>query len=101
MNKKSKGTKATVIQCRAAEAKAVFLAGTFNRWKPDATPMAKDANGNWRVALDLKPGRYEFKFVIDGAWCCEPDHDTPHHDCMNCVPNAFGTMNHVVQVAKP
>jgi 1,4-alpha-glucan branching enzyme len=99
MTRKSKGTETTVFRCRAPEAQTVFLAGSFNQWNAGATPMAKDAEGNWSVAVDLKPGRYEFKFVVDGAWCCEPGHDTPHHDCTNCVPNPFGTVNHVVEVA--
>lgn len=98
MTKKSKGTKATVFQCRAPEAQVVFLAGTFNQWNPDATPMAKDPEGDWSAAVDLKPGRYKFKFVVDGAWCCAPGDDTPQHDCTNCVPNPFGTMNHVIEV---
>lgn len=98
MGKKSKGTKATVFQCHAPQAQAVCLAGTFNEWSPQATPMAKDAEGNWRVAVDLKPGRYEFKFVIDGAWCCEPGCERSD-TCAVCVPNPFGTMNRVIEVA--
>lgn len=92
-------TKATAFTCHAPEAKAVFLAGTFNDWGPQSTSMAKDAEGNWSVALDLPPGRYEYKFVIDGAWCCEPGCEGPHHGCPKCVPNPLGTMNRVIEVA--
>ncbi|MBI2827199.1 MAG: glycoside hydrolase family 13 [Planctomycetia bacterium] len=98
MAKRSKGTKATVFQCHAPAAHAVFLAGTFNEWSAGATPMAKDAEGDWSVALDLKPGRYEFKFVVDGAWCCEPGCQR-WDACTLCVPNPFGTMNLVIEVA--
>ena len=84
--------------CHAPEAKAVFMAGTFNDWNPNSTLMAKDANGNWNVAVDLKPGRYEYKFVIDGAWCCEPGCDDTNFQCPKCVANGYGTMNRVIEV---
>ena len=92
-------SQATKFACRAPAARAVFLAGTFNGWEPTATPMAKKAEGDWGVALDLPPGHYEFKFVVDGDWCCEPSCDGPHHGCPKCVPNPLGTMNRVIDVA--
>lgn len=93
-----KGAHSTRFVCHAPEAKAVFLAGTFNGWSPESTPMAKDAEGNWSVAVDQKPGRYEYKFVVDGAWCCGPGHDGEGHECRECVPNTFGTKNRVIEV---
>tara|TARA_R110002072_G_scaffold145460_1_gene292009 strand:- start:160848 stop:161138 length:291 start_codon:yes stop_codon:yes gene_type:complete len=91
-------TTGTAFQCHAEEAQAVFLAGTFNDWQPDATPMEKDESGKWSVELDLVPGRYEFKFVVDGQWCCEPNCHASG-ECPKCVPNEFGTMNRFVDVA--
>lgn len=93
-----KAAHSTRLVCQAPAAQAVFLAGTFNGWDPAATPMAKDTAGNWSVAVDLKPGRYEFKFVIDGSWCCEPGCDETNRDCPKCVPNPLGTMNRVIEV---
>ena len=91
--------KATEFTCHAPEAQTVFVAGTFNEWNSKATPMAKSADGNWIVAVELPPGRHEFKFVVDGNWCCEPGCDGTNHDCPKCVPNLFGTMNRVVEIA--
>lgn len=91
-------SRATRFTCHAPPAQAVFLAGIFNDWDPAATPMIKDAEGNWDVALALPPGRYEFKFVIDGQWCCEPGCDGANRECPKCVPNALGSMNRVVDV---
>lgn len=85
--------------CHAPTAQEVFLAGTFNGWNAKATPMKKDVAGNWDVAIALVPGRYEFKFVIDGAMCCEPGCDEAHKGCSKCVTNAAGTMNRVIEVA--
>ena len=91
----------TKFERRAPAARAVFLVGTFNGWDPKATPMIKDAEGNWDVAVALPPGRYEFKFVVDGVLCCEPGCDEPHHGCQKCVPNSSGTMNRLIEVAAP
>lgn len=97
--KAAKRTKATAITCQAEHAGAVFIAGTFNDWNPEATPMKRAPSGRWRVALQLPPGRHEFKFIVDGEWCCAP---ACHGDepCPQCVPNEHGTMNRVLEVAK-
>lgn len=89
---------ATRFTCHAPEANRVFLAGAFNDWSPESTPMTKDAEGNWSVAVDLKPGRYEYKFIVDGAWCCGSGHDGEHTGCAECVPNPFGTKNRLIEV---
>ncbi|HUK84068.1 MAG TPA: glycogen-binding domain-containing protein [Verrucomicrobiae bacterium] len=53
-------------------AKEVFLAGQFNNWSPTATALRKDDAGVWSVAITLKPGRYQYKFVVDGDWRVDP-----------------------------
>lgn len=86
--------------CHAPEAKTVYLAGSFNGWDPNDTLMARSRSGDWRATLPLSPGRYEYKFVIDGRWVCDAGcSDAPSHRCPVCVTNAFGTMNKVVEVA--
>ena len=96
--KKSK-TQQVEISCRAPRAKAVLVAGTFNDWKPDATPLHNHLpNSKWAVTLPLPAGRYEYKFVVDGQWCCEPGCEHEHRGCPKCVPNEFGTMNRVLEV---
>ena len=92
------GPAATSFTCHAPAARAVFLAGTFNGWDPTATPMVKDAEGNWDVAVVITPGRHEYKFVVDAEWCCEPGCETTYHGCPKCVPNPTGTMNRFVEV---
>ncbi len=53
---------------------SVHLAGTFNNWNITATPMEKDEQGVWRVVIPLAPGRYEYKFVVNGSqWVADPD----------------------------
>lgn len=52
--------------------RTVNLAGTFNGWDKGATPMTQDGDA-WTVSVKLKPGRYEYKFVLDGEdWITDP-----------------------------
>jgi len=48
------------------KARHVAVAGSFNNWHPTATPLKHCAHGRWLLDIPLKPGRYEFRFVIDG-----------------------------------
>lgn len=96
---KSRERKArTTLSCRAPEAGTVAVAGTFNGWDPSASPPTRLADGTWAATLDLPPGRYEYKFLVDGRWCCDPGCADPVPGCPWCVPNPFGTMNRVVEV---
>lgn len=90
-------TPAAKFKCHAPDAQQVFVAGTFNEWKPDAMPLVRDKAGHWRGSLKLPPGRHEFKFVVDGRWWCDPG-CKGDHACPNCVPNQLGSMNRVLEV---
>lgn len=83
--------KATEFKIHAPSAKKVSLAGSFNNWNTKKLSAKKDPQGNWKVNVDLKPGRYEYKFLIDGTWANDPH-------CNSCVPNTFGTHNCVIEV---
>ena len=91
-------TKLVNFSCRAPEAKAVFVAGTFNDWRVDAAPVKRGSDGQWRATLQLPPGHHEFKFVVDGQWCCEPGVKEESQNGSACCPNSFGTMNRVLEV---
>jgi hypothetical protein len=43
------------------------VAGTFNDWNTTATPLKKSGDGEWKAELQLLPGRYEYKLLVDGA----------------------------------
>lgn len=91
--------KPTLFSFAMPEAKAVTLAGTFNDWDPAATQLTKDANGIWTISFDLPAGRYEYKFVADGKWCCQPGVDDHDVKCAGCTPNEYGTQNLVLEIA--
>jgi hypothetical protein len=82
----------------ASNAKSVFLAGDFNCWSDYATPLHRSPDGFWTVAIALPPGRYEFKFVVDGHWCNEAGSDGPYDGRDGCLANPFGSMNRVIHV---
>lgn len=53
---------------------SVHLAGDFNNWSMNAEPLTQDDEGVWRVVVDLPPGVYEYKFVVNGSdWIADPD----------------------------
>lgn len=54
-------------------AELVGLAGSFNGWDAAAAPMSRGGDGLFRAAVELGPGRWLYKFVIDGAsWLADP-----------------------------
>lgn len=97
-DRRDQATRKAVFSCRAPEAATVFVAGTFNDWKPDEHSLERDETGEWSVALDLPAGRHEFKFIVDGQWGCEPGRQHEYRGCPKCVPNEYGTMNRVMEV---
>ncbi len=72
------------------KATKVILAGSFNRWNEDEIKM-KLKDGYWQVKMDLSPGIYEYKFIIDGEWT---------HDLSNplSVQNEHFTLNSILLV---
>jgi len=85
------GSKTVEFKLYAPKAKRVSLAGTFNSWDTRKLGAKSDSKGNWLVKMNLKPGRHEYKFFVDGSWVNDPR-------CTSCVSNAFGTQNCVMEV---
>ncbi len=74
-----------------ADAHHVSLSGEFNGWSPGATPMKRCADGHWEAVVELGPGRYQYKFIVDGQWICDPQ-------ARENVWNQHGTQNSVIEV---
>ena len=72
-------------------AQQVCVAGSFNDWHPTVTPMIRLDDGQWAKELALPPGRYEYRFVVDGEWVDDPA-------ATELIPNTFGTANAVLMV---
>jgi 1,4-alpha-glucan branching enzyme len=74
-------------------AKAVAIAGCFNDWRPEATPMVALGNGRWIKSIVLPPGTYEYCLVVDGQWLPDPLAN-------ESIPNPFGGLNSLLKVEK-
>jgi 1,4-alpha-glucan branching enzyme len=75
------------------DAKTVCVAGSFNEWKPEKTPLVSLGNGRWVGDLTVKPGRHEYLFVVDGQWLPDPN-------ARESVANPFGGTNSVLIVSE-
>jgi 1,4-alpha-glucan branching enzyme len=74
-------------------AKTVYVAGSFNEWKPEKTPLIAAGNDRWVGHLAVKPGRHEYLFVVDGEWLQDPN-------AKETVENPFGGKNSVLVVSE-
>ncbi len=74
-------------------AQSVFVAGDFNGWDPAQTKLERSDGGVWTATIPLKPGRYQYMFVIDGKqWIADPLASEEATD-------GFGAQNAVLDVA--
>jgi 1,4-alpha-glucan branching enzyme len=81
------------LELTKPEAKNVFVAGSFNEWKPEETPLMCVGDGRWAGDLVVKPGRHEYLFVVDGQWLPDPN-------AKESVQNPFGGRNSVLVVSE-
>lgn len=89
---KKPGAKNVTFTVRAEKGKMVYLAGCFNKWNPTGKKMTDKKNeGVYTATVKLAPGTYQYKFVIDGTWCADPE-------CADWVQNEHGTLNSVINV---
>jgi 1,4-alpha-glucan branching enzyme len=72
-------------------AKNVSVAGTFNDWKPEAKTLHASEAGKWFKETTLRPGVYEYCFVVDGQWLPDPT-------AAETVSNPFGGQNSILKV---
>lgn len=80
------------LELRAPAARSVSVAGDFNGWRPDATPLRRGEGGIWSARVPLAPGRrYEYAFVVDGEWVADPG--APH-----TTEDGFGGRNAVLEL---
>lgn len=74
-------------------AKKVIVAGSFNKWNEDIFEMNKVEDG-WELTLQMKPEKYQYRFIIDGKWIEDPNN-------ANKIENEFGEYNSVIDIKVP
>ncbi|MBI2265808.1 MAG: isoamylase early set domain-containing protein, partial [Armatimonadetes bacterium] len=74
-------------------ARTVHVVGSFNHWDREATPLeGPSGDGAFRGVLYLPPGRYVYKFLVDGRkWIPDPSASRTEDD-------GFGGRNSVLEV---
>lgn len=53
------------------EASRVILAGSFNNWSTMRLEMNATSEG-WEIEIPLKPGKHQYKYIVDGWWVTDP-----------------------------
>jgi len=71
---------------------SISLVGEFNDWAADSTTMTEVSPGVWTVSLLLKPGVYEYQFILNGK-------QRVTDPTMPQASNDFGSPNSVVTVS--
>jgi 1,4-alpha-glucan branching enzyme len=79
------------ISATAHGAKEVIVTGDFTGWAKEGVRLAHKGSGQWETSLQLAPGDYEYRLIIDGRW-------EDHPDARKRVPNPFGSHNCVLTV---
>jgi len=86
----SEGPREVTFAFEAPEAEHVLLVGDFNDWTLDGSEM-EPIGGSWTKVIKLAPGRYRYRYVVDGQW---------QHDPSNAAiePNPYGGHDSILAV---
>ena len=72
-------------------ASAVSVVGSFNSWVSGINRLDPEYLGMWQGCIRLKPGIYEYRFLVNNKWVDDPN-------AKKTVANAFGSRNAVLEV---
>ena len=61
------------------DAEAVAIYGSFNNWIQTKNYCARKADG-WICRVDLAPGKYTYKFLVDGVGLNDPANSVTEDD---------------------
>lgn len=79
----------TTFSISAPNAKDVYIVGDFNHWKMnDSSRLSRLDDGKWEKRFTLSPGKYRYKFVVDGEWVLDSENAEKEQ-------NPFGTYDSV------
>ena len=53
-------------------AKEIYIAGDFNKWKKDSIKLVKKEKNKWETIIPLAPGSYRYIYYIDGEKTMDP-----------------------------
>ncbi|WP_406609312.1 alpha/beta hydrolase-fold protein [Agarivorans sp. JK6] len=89
----SENTVAHTFTVEAKNARQVYLAGEMSDWRSKVLVLQPSEADHWSITLYLKPGAWQYKFVIDGVWVA--DQQNPQS-----VPDGYGGVNSVFVIGE-
>ncbi|MBK7442992.1 MAG: glycogen-binding domain-containing protein [Chitinophagales bacterium] len=75
----------------------VFLSGNFNDWSTGQTPMQKTDSG-WVTTIKLKPGKYFYKYIVDGKWIFDTNNNVRESDGNNSYNSTYFHTNYTFKL---
>jgi len=73
-------------------ANSVHIAGDFNNWQPEKSPLERVGDsGVWQTKIKLPQGKYRYRLVVDGQWQQDPYNELTEL-------NPFGELNSILEV---
>lgn len=80
------------LRLQYPDASRVHVVGDFNGWRlSDSGLLQRADDGRWATEMHLRPGRYRYKFVVDGRW--QEDPANPQQET-----NTFGSLDSILTV---
>lgn len=74
------------------QAQTVKIAGDFNNWQPENTPMKKyRKEGVWKAKIPLGQGTHRYRYVVDDRWQKDPNNEAAE-------PNPYNELNSLVSL---
>jgi len=90
-SKKIKEMKEVTFSFNAPTARTVFVVGNFNNWEMNEDNLLEKRDGVWTKKFKLSPGKYQYRFIVDGQWFEDPVNPT-------IATNPYGEFNSIVDV---
>jgi 1,4-alpha-glucan branching enzyme len=78
-------------------AKRVFLSGNFNDWST-LKGLMKKTDGGWMIDVMLRPGAYEYKYIISGNWRTDPNNLLQMDDGAGNINSVYYKYNHTFKL---
>jgi 1,4-alpha-glucan branching enzyme len=81
-----------VFSYYAPDAFSVSLTGEFNQWSINSHLMDRNTNGVWTITTQVKPGKYQYQFNVNGIYWKHDPNNT------NKLVDSYGGIKSIVVV---
>ena len=85
------GKKRVTLVAPIAGAQEVLATGDFTGWSAEGVRLKRRRDGQWSATVQLSPGSYEYRLLVDGQWWNNPA-------CEHRSGNPYGSQNDVLIV---